>query len=1198
MKKILLGTIFFLLVLQGISQQSFRLHVQPGKPQLAGDGDDYTTLVITARDNEGEILSSINGKVAVRISSGFCDQSEVKMQNGVAMVKYTSPMFGTPIKASQRMVYFIFKFMQKFVARSAGSADEAANRKLATDITLETFKEGLNPLSLIPSKDGDNFAYIVCEINGVKGKAKIEILKASEGRNGNIFPGVYYGRDITGQSEWMLDITHGGEGYFGEANASSKDQVAILFSNEEYTEFNDAMGKMAGMTGFKKAYLGPPASEQKYYENYDIRTNGMSSAYMPMPNHGVFVYIPPILFEYAGQRQTKRSAGSDKEEVKTEKTGIVLTQDKIIGDGRSRTKAVFHFEDENGRPVAGKTVSWTIPKELKVLSMETVTNESGNALVEIEAPVIKATEEKRGDNWKEVSDNIDLFYLKASYSSLSDKSQTTETKLIIYKTLEQDLYVLKPGMEVTPYKILLPQLEYYNLESSIYALLPESFMTVPNKKTPVNDAVVFLTSRNFDKAEFQKNYDVLFKKDREMFLMLLENEKGGFTAVTDVSGKFKLVIRDFESKRWLDKGNYERTLAMEPMEAKIADLTGRRKGALTEVLDLLAGGDAAVTASQDAGESASIQSIHALSFKEKVLAKLLVMENDLCSGKHQEAVYIEEKLHIIGMLMTNMKGSSRYVRDCAKTFGTQSYEALKFLVFYAAEKYKFNEKVGKWIGNTQNGQKLKDAGVNAAGYVDTYLVGLSKDEATKTLVQQFLIKTLTDMKKLPSQEYFQLLGHAANYALSETQKDMLDAVVNAVVYYLPFPDKIADNLIAEYYAGQTAEVLKMLNQDPAKVHAVYEKLQPALRDRSTEIRQQYTDVAAWRLSLDNFKAYTDLSADLFAKGAVILVDAYTQNYAAIQKHLEYIDKAKNVLNAAYHAASVGLEFQSFRNLWAESDAVLIYANKCIDQGLMNPVTENRNFSFPLFPSAMAASLPPAEAIAGVPVIGSNELLLSNGRLPVAALNKLYNGYPAFDNWFTKNDGRLQYLSVSFPEEFMSLASETENYRNNLLGLTVMMLARIDNPQDAQIAKQWNDLAAKVTVSSAQLLKTAGTAVDKMQQLPDNPSVGSLNTNKTSTFDDKTIIYVVAGIGLLALTLLMVFIIRRKRKSAKRQVVNPAAVATFVVQPPAQGATPSAQPTSNLNAKVNSVSPKFCPQCGSQLASSTKFCGKCGFKILS
>ncbi len=1193
MKKLVFTSILVICFFSVFSQAPFRLHVQPGKPQLFGDGDDFTTLIITARDSEGEVITSREGKVKIGVSSGFPDETEVNMKSGVALVKFTAPMFGTPVKSSQRMVYFMFRFMQKFMARATGSTDEGENRKLATDIALETFKEGLNPLTLIPKKDGDNFVYIVCEMDGVKGKAKIEISQATDGRNGNIVPGVYYGRDITGQSEWMLDITSGGEGYFGEASASERDQVAILFSNEDYAEFNDAMGKMAGMTGFKKAYLGPPASEQEYYENYDIRTNGMSSAYMPMPNHGVFVYIPPILFEYVGRRSSddgRKEDGKKEEIVKTEKTGIIIKQNELIGDGRSRTKAVFHFEDENGRPVAGKTVSWAIPKALKVISMETVTNESGNAVVEIEVPVIKATEEKRGDNWKEVSDNINDFYLIASYASLSEKKETTQARIKIFKTLEQDIYILKPGMEITPYKVLLPQLEYYILESSIYALLPESFMTVPNKKTAVNDAVVFMPSRNFDKERFQKNYDFLFKNDRKTFLLLLENAKGGFSALTDASGKFKLVVRDFEGKHWLDKGNYERRMAAEPMEAKIADLTGRHKGALTEVLDLLAAGDVAVNASADAGESALNQSVLALNFKEKVLTKLLEMENDLCSGVHRDAVNIEEKLHIVGMLMTNMKGSSRYVRDCALTFGAQSYEALKFLVFFAAEKYKFNEKVGKWIGNTQNGQKLKDAGLDASGYVDTYLVGLSQDEATKTQVKQFLIKVIADLKKLPSQEYFQLLGHAANYALTETQKKMLDAVVNAVVYYLPFPDMIADKLIGNYYAGQTAEVLKMLNHDPAKVHAVYEQLQPALRDRSTEIRQHYVDVATWRLRLDDFKAYTDLSADLFIKGGVILIDAYSQNYAAIQKHLEYIDKAKNVLNAAYHAASVGLEFQSFRNLWAESDAVLIYANKCIEQGSMSPITENRNFSFPLFPSALAANGSEIGLLKGVPTFSANQLNLKNGRLPLNELNQMYNGFGDFNQWFSQHEDQLLWLSVDAPELAVQLFNARDAYNDHLEGLTILSLGIIDNPEDASLKAQWKELSGQMEKTSAEIINVSGTATDKMKTIEANPSVPIAEKTATvisATFQEsKQITYLLVGTGSLVVVVVLVMIVRRKRKKGKK--IKLAIPQTETPTIPIQYHAPTMVTSPATPAKS-----KFCTACGAPLKPGAKFCGKCG-----
>jgi len=289
MKKFLLSIGFAAMVLFGFPQQSFWLDVQPGKLKMPGDGIDYTTVVIAARDADGEVITSVRGKVKIRVSSGFIDDTVAQMDQGVAMVRFTSPMFGTPIKSSQRMVYFMFKFMQKFIGRAAGSTNYQANQKLATDIAMETIKEGFNPIALIPKKDGDNFVYIVCEMRGVKGKAKIEISKESDSPNGNIVPGIYYGRDITGQSDWYLDISSGGQGIFGEAGASAEVGNTILFTTENFTEFNDAMGKMAGMTGFMKAYLGPPESETKYLENFNIREQGMPSAYMPMPKNGVFV---------------------------------------------------------------------------------------------------------------------------------------------------------------------------------------------------------------------------------------------------------------------------------------------------------------------------------------------------------------------------------------------------------------------------------------------------------------------------------------------------------------------------------------------------------------------------------------------------------------------------------------------------------------------------------------------------------------------------------------------------------------------------------------------------------------------------------------------------------------------------------------------------------------------------------------------
>ena len=76
MKKILVLLVLCVWIINGFAQQDFRLLVEPGKPQLAGDGDDFTTLVITARNSEGEVITSMDGKVKIGVSSGFPDETE------------------------------------------------------------------------------------------------------------------------------------------------------------------------------------------------------------------------------------------------------------------------------------------------------------------------------------------------------------------------------------------------------------------------------------------------------------------------------------------------------------------------------------------------------------------------------------------------------------------------------------------------------------------------------------------------------------------------------------------------------------------------------------------------------------------------------------------------------------------------------------------------------------------------------------------------------------------------------------------------------------------------------------------------------------------------------------------------------------------------------------------------------------------
>jgi len=243
MKQLIFIPYLLLLTIASMAQTPpIRLHVQASKTELAGDGDDYTTIVITARDPEGEIITSLNGKVALRCSAGFLDEGELQMTNGIAFTKFTAPIFGQPIKAAQRMVYFMVKFIRKFLSRFGGSTDMESNQKLAGNIAFETIKEGNNPLTL-HQQDGDNYVYFVCEMNGIKGKTKINIVKTTEGGNSSILPGYYSGYDITGQAPFELVIESGGKGQMTQGGI---EPVSILFTNEKSAEINGAMQKMMG----------------------------------------------------------------------------------------------------------------------------------------------------------------------------------------------------------------------------------------------------------------------------------------------------------------------------------------------------------------------------------------------------------------------------------------------------------------------------------------------------------------------------------------------------------------------------------------------------------------------------------------------------------------------------------------------------------------------------------------------------------------------------------------------------------------------------------------------------------------------------------------------------------------------------------------------------------------------------------------
>ena len=1232
MKKVYSIFIFLLITNMSFAQQpAFRLHMQGGKTEMMGDGDDYTTIVITARDAEGEIITTMNGKVSLRCSAGFTDEHELVMVNGTACTRYTSPIFGQPVKAAQRMVYFMVKFIRKFLSSFTGSSDMESNQKLAGKIAIETFKEGINPLTLIPQKDNDNFAYFVCEMNGVKGKTKIQIVKATEGGNSSIVPGYYEGYDVTGSAHFELMLGSGGK---GQMTQNGIEPVTILFTNEKSAEINDAMQKMMGGGEWMNAYVGASERDMQYMEGYDIRKNGLPSIYLPMPDNGIFTYIPPILFEYRGRPQTSTGTdentgssdqqGQQPEPEKRENVYIKFLRNEVIGDGRSVATAVFHYEDVNKVPVSGINFRWNVPKELKIINAQTTTDAAGNAEIKLQVPVIKATKEERDATWNEIKNNTLGFELKAHYSTPKKPNESVRTDLKVFKTIERNIRILKPGFEITPVKILLPQLERYQLEGSINALVEMiNSPSIPDV-LPVNDAIVLIERAKFNPEAFLRNYELYFKKNRKTFLTDISSDDGGFWGTTDAKGNFKLLVG----------GNTDRKLKMEPLQVKLSDLSGRRKGELGKTLSMF-----------DDPE-----------FINKVIDGFLKIDKDLCLLNHEKAVMTEEKLHLIGMLMVNANTGDKLMKDTDDELIAQGWELMKTAAEYANKKWEITDKMYKKLKLDKVSDKLGEYGKkvkektgldNIDKITDSLTkLGLRYENAfwkkalamddykygTKKIIQYFFAETVlpegakNSDKAKASATYYKLLGDLGGEVAGKIWEQLSEAISEALATYVVptrikgtydkgnkyveetqkavtdyVPDKIKAAIQTAYYKSMKEHILRFFDQSPENVHIVYTNLQPALRDRSTELRAYYSSVAAWRYGAEMLKAYIDLGIDLVVKSIVVIVDAYSGNWTSIPKHFKKLDEGKSAIGTAFTAGGFSMELYRLNNLWAEVLSSFVYANKCISQGNIKTTSTNiSDYSF--FTSAYAAA-PGRTAPLNLSVPTLDQLKYSGNGLPVNGLNAVFANSAQLEIWMEENMSAVYRLAFSKPVEAAALFEIVSKYRENSEQLAVLSIAVAADPRNQELAAEFNKTAAEAAGNSKALKEATGAATSALNELPADPGVNILPAEKSmlAGSENKMLIYIGAGLGSLLLVIIVIIIIRRRRRKSSVSAIPAATPPTRPYSPPLSvtpsPSHPSPSPSPLTSHLPHSPSPKFCPQCGSAFKPGAKFCGKCGYKTL-
>jgi len=1195
---VFLGLVFFAWPLQMVAQQnSFRLQVQPARAELTGDGSDYTTVVITARDSMGEIDTRVNGALQLRINAGILQPMDVRMVKGVAVVNLIAPVFGTPVKGANHLIYFMFKFMKVFTARSGSTTNPDAMKSIASKAVMETLLSGTeNPFTMLPGKNGEDFIYIVAEMNGVKGKAKIKLLKGEENPNGSILPGIYVGKDIMGGATWTMEITSAGQGFLRAGGGESN---TVLFTNDASKEMNDALGKLYGIGGFRRAYLGPPPSETRYVPNFDIRTMGMETPYLPMPKNGVFIYVPPILLEYQGNSNGTGSRPVEEKPRSLEKIFVEVVGNQLIGDGKSQTTALFRYLDEKGKPVAGKRITWKVDSSVKILQAENTTNANGEARAILQAPVLKTEKAELGSTL-EYKDPSVLYELKVLYQSGTMKNDYASTIFSIYKTIERKIRIVKPGFEIEPIKVLLPLIRNYTFESEVFALIePFKLPSIPDRFS-VFDAAVVLESDKFDEGFFRSDISLL-KKNKKDFAGKVRDIARGFVGFTDKSGRFKMKV---------GKGS-EKVIKIEPFEVKLSDLTGRRKGSLLNVIDL----------------------INDESFTAHVRDAFYKIDRELCQEEYLKAVYLEEKLHILGGLMTHANNASKYMGDTNEELLTKAWEAISMLAEWANEKWKISKfaskklepytkkledlkkKAGDRVGYNQAAKAIDDLKQKLDSSLVNKITGYSYKQGVSGLIKRFLYTKLSNpddrkgARMKCTKQYYELMGEAGNSLVANYLQAYIDTMSSALSDYLvpasakkfkkgfdkaieenltnPYEENIGKPLseatdvktrikkamIGAYYASLKTDIQRYLNLEPEKIHGVYDELRPVMLDRSKDLGTYYLSVANWRYNSEMAVAYKDLFADIVLKGAVIIAGWQTGQFWEIPGHLEKIEKAKKALNAVYTATALANEIYSYNQLWAEASSAFVYANHLIYRGRPGAGTKSilsADFHWPdIVPHAYAAVVP--LSLPGIYPLNEGGLDILNDKDVLDKLKNMYTGLEEMEAWIEMQLPFLLQMSIDEPERVSAFLEKADNYADGVHTTGILALALIDNPESDHLLRAFLEQSKTAARLGKDLTEGSRIIIKGLDQLEKNA-----NTPANGIIVGQSIHYIyfiLAAVSLISLLAAWYILNRKKRKRNKIQDSEKiSAKESEIVQP-------GIRPEQQKESKWEQNRPKFCPQCG-------------------
>ncbi len=343
MKRVLLFLTFLLTIgvfaAYGQGSRELRLFLEPGMAELPGDGDAATTITITLRNSEGELLNR-GGTVHLKLNAGRLSHGQVKLRNGIGQVVLTAPILDNESKVFQRSIRLTMAIIQNLSGKSFAELTGKNRNRLAMKTAGDTAMEMASAAGMTSIQGKTPTVRIVGEMDGLRGKCEIRIQKVAGEVTAGLVPGIYSGRDVTGSSRWELRVKRGGPGFTG------------IIQTQGGTMSFRSKGEKKG--GFLIVYL---------FDERDMRATagtgvdflGWPTAMKVLPGNALYMVAPPVYFIRQGDFPTK-GFETEEEPEPADKISLVAKQNMLPGDGKSETEIVFIYRDKKGRPKAGVPV--------------------------------------------------------------------------------------------------------------------------------------------------------------------------------------------------------------------------------------------------------------------------------------------------------------------------------------------------------------------------------------------------------------------------------------------------------------------------------------------------------------------------------------------------------------------------------------------------------------------------------------------------------------------------------------------------------------------------------------------------------------------------------------------------------------------------------------------------------------------------